>query len=265
MFAHIHGESFISNTEFEGYLTSEVIAYLATSLKTKSNDELTQIMSNCDEIAKVMLDPRIEFEKGLAAFSDKLTSQVKSLTSDQSILIPAGCYQHAMYLEISRQNNNLITLRLYNTGENVFSYHAYADVKGKLFIQPFVEISGVSEDKLLDPSFLRAYMEVERAPFPNTDDDRYKLLFQGLDGQLKRIAPDNSKLIPPQVSGTCTWSGLMAFVHTFLQPESYNQLIYEIGLESLCAYYQNLSSSLAQDPSAIALLKRGATHYQTKC
>lgn len=286
-FAHIHVESMIKGSPYQGYPSGKLISYLKKYLIT--NQELYQNIKEFKSLIKMLSDAESlchvastdtelaedfsDFKNRHTAFHDLFCKIIKDLKPGEKTLVDTGWVgiksSHSMKLSIEREKDETLHLMLFNTGDGI-EHHFSLEDQGKKFIQPFVEILDVKEKRLLDPLFTQAFLEillVTEHPSKQGDateygaDDLYGIILKGLGGTEAASTGNRNLFISPQESSICSWASLLAVLHTFLPTQDYYKIISDIAFDSLCAFYQSSKNELAIDEEKRHLLH----HASVRC
>lgn len=281
-FSHIHAEALIGGTSLEGNADEKVLTFLDTTLKANEEkwstrpwyQQVSRMVRDCLTLAEgpqgldqEMRNYDYSYDPRKKKLQDQLNQLVSALQPGQKTMVPAGWLEHSMKMGIERQADGKLTITLYNTGAGLPDYHAHIRHNGLDYYQPFVEVHDVDESKLYSNTFAGAYLQVmcvKYHPSNNQDlnisaADIYGLVIEGLGGRLITCRGDREKFMPPQNTGTCTWSSLLAVLFTELQIEDYYAFVGDILLDTMCAYYQSSKDELASDPMKRLLLNQSVT------
>lgn len=260
-FSAILLESMIQDSELEGNLVSTVLNYLDDYLETNQKN-----YQNILEFPKLLCMIKDAHSYGLNM------DHVVNLKVGDKTLVPIGWTGsprgHSMEMGIERESDGSLRILIYNLGEGC-QYHASLEENGKQLYQPFVEIKGVSEARLLDPDLLQSLVELDTyAAYPDNSQkkteygasDIYSLLLNSLGGTLIPCRGTRETFMRPQMSGTCTWSSLQAVFHTELPLPAYSKIITDISLDSLCGYYQSVKKNLVEDETSRNMLHHASVY-----
>lgn len=275
IYAHILLESMLKGTDLEGHVDKAMIQYLNQFLMANKGkyqeiqeySELlelysglmtfTDILSKDGPINSSSLNFSKEFNDRYDPFYSKLQGVLTGLKPGEQTLLPAGWTNktggHSMKLSIEKQQEGTFSLRLYNSGSGLSDYHYSFSEEGKTFYQPYLEITDVSEMRLLDPDFWRAYVEIMVVPGKNDKDTNYGshhiygIFLKGLDGKLAPPCSLKEKFMMDQQSGTCTWSSNLAVFHTLLPVKFYHSLLCDTSFDALCAHFQEFKGKILKN------------------
>lgn len=260
LFLHINGDAFGVKSGYEGYSISSAVGFLHKFLDIKSLKSMANALNRGVQFHEFFQnsfqtsDFCMHQKWRAAQFSKKLAY---ALSGNQGpILMQGGWFRHAIYFEIVPQADGRFTFRVFNTGEGLPSFHADLPVDGKQKYRCFYEVTDVEKEKLLNPTFLRAWIEIRSFSKEEEDGsnrkfiygstkygaaDIYEGLLQMLDG---KVSPPNlvqEQLMGAQRAGTCTWKGLCAWMKNYLSHKEFKRLKWELKQNSLLQFREQMS------------------------
>lgn len=301
LFAHIHGDSFISGSAhaavLEGHNLASTLEHYTQFLQSlPSNYNSPQIDLAAQSLKKaqnllwenqVFIAPSqlphktaiVERAKYLAKMVSELTDNPESPTKLKTpFTIPFGYTSnnggHAMMLQIVDSE-----LRVFNTGDGI-NYHLNKPMGGKIKYSPvlsFKDISLKSEDL---ERFFRGLLECLHPdpsdPLPLGEQPDADYIYQKLLPNLGGIAVNDSTMfheepkdfIMDQTAGVCAEKALHAFLRHHLplengEPVEYKRLQFLYKEETLKAYYQKYFAAPNSEPTELSLLlfQKALTKY----
>lgn len=273
IFANHLLEAMITGSNLEGNADGVVIDHIYNYLK--ANEEkfkdiekyplLLKLYSDMKEYNEAMqLDVPLQninesnfeskFMPRFNAFYDKLSTKINQLQEGEMTMLPAGWTGerggHSIKVGIERRENGNFCVRIYNSGDGLQDYHYSITEKGNTLYQPYLEISGISEENLLDPEFWQAYLEiltVSNDPYQYNSATQYGakefygLFMNALGGKVEPSCGIREKFMVDQFSGTCTFSSNQAVWHTLLPPKDFSNLSCNSAFDDLHAFNQKLN------------------------
>ena len=278
-FAHMHGEVFIANSGLEGETQGNMMKYLTAYLENSNLSEngkklLRTLKSSEEFFEKFPFDEMCDAGKVLAvrdSFCGLVNAKFKNLAAGEKLLMPTGWVStsggHAMYLEAMKQDNGKFTVRIFNSGAGLEN-HPKILLDNTYKSHPFLEIKNIEESRLGGKDFLSALLEINlctqdtsKTPTRYSQEDLYNILWPYLGGEKVDRAWKIDEFITPQPSGTCTWSSLMALAQSYLSPDEFSRMQYEIRLVSLCDFYNQRKENLQQNEEERMLFQKGAEQF----
>ncbi len=293
-FAHIQAEAVIQKSGLEGHAEEPVLTYLGDFLKTYEASYLTgdqegaEITKELPALIKMIDEARNlaraaksnqhintkrfeeDFSQRLLNFETLLSTTVEDLKPGEKTLVPVGWTGtksgHSMKLGIERDEEGKLDVVLYNTGSGLDSFHASLRNGNATYYQTFIRAENVSPQRLLDPLFVRALLELNVCPRDPVDQcdtkysakDIYALFQQGLDAKVITCEGVRDKFDLPRTAGICTWSSLLAVFHRVLSPKDYHKLNSDITFDGLCTYFQSVKSEIPVNEEKRLLLRHAA-------
>jgi hypothetical protein len=277
---HIHGDAFLEDSGLEGLPTQASLLLMRNMIRMYQSaygageTALSQVGSLLENAIVVERSP------SPADLHNEIQREIHSLQEGQSALVAGGWFGnithsdpesagHALYYEITRTGTNktgdsLFSVSIFNTGAGLQYHSKHVENSQKKYI-PILSRTGVSEASLLGETFINGLwticqdvamdMSARTTPIHYTAADVYKGLMSTLDGRQKSpisIDPataDVDRYIIPQQSGTCTWTGLMAFVRTKLNKPDFLRFQYYVGWQSLVGFFNAYKTSFTNEES----------------
>ena len=289
---HQFGDFFGENTGLEGYSQMQAFRFyraLIANLKSEEESEnLQRILKKLDqtigyskflsgdsllvkEILKT-IETTIGFSKFFHVSVDKFQSHLKQsleqLDPNESVILPGGwigkSVGHAMIYEVIKQSDQLFTVRLYNTGVGI-EHHVAETPHLKKKIIPYVEISSVPIEKLLDRPFLRAW-QMMLTEVPKGEGwkakDIYQALIRNIGGDIASIKYGHEDLMTPQRSGICSFASLNALLYHMNKDKNVSLKIRFLLLSSgIADYVQWNKDRFALEPQALNLFSKSVEEY----
>lgn len=288
VYTHIHLEALLENSDKEGAPSLLLLKYLSSYLQ--GNAERYKDMAGFSHVNAMLqkatsFAEKVEAEQSassmpaksasleellptLDTFTEGVRAEVGALRPGERTLFPSGWTGtpgHAMLMAVARQDDGKLTIRLYNSGAGL-SHHASLSMDGELLYQPFLDIQDVDIERFTAQPFLQALFEMyfvkydllNKTPTNYSDKELYDLFLCGLDGKVVTCALKGELFMKPQVSGTCSWSSLTAFLHSNLPQNEYRRLLYDIQLDSLCAAFRSAREEIEKNEESLFLLQQGA-------
>lgn len=171
---------------------------------------------------------------------------------------------HATVLEIEKQPNQNLTLRLYNLGDGA-RYHAHKEIGFETLYVTFMEYVHVPQNRLATQSFttfLSKALEGPPAFHGNwTSSHLYEVLLPSLGGQFSARKVDPHLLRPIQYIGNCPVASAFAVLDKLLFSEALAERIRFLTLSRIChGYFEQSKQSLSSGVGAKArrsLLQKG--------
>ncbi|MEI6790022.1 MAG: hypothetical protein WCK42_02445, partial [Myxococcaceae bacterium] len=186
------------------------------------------------------------FERGdLNATRNLLIKQLGDLEKGESLFLPAGWTKHAVLYQFTKQPNEQVGFRIFNSGEGISTYHT-TSIRGYTTQHfPFVEITDVAKDRITSFVFLKALQEIATpGVYKTTPQDFYEKLLTALDGKATQVKYDTSMFKDAQQSGTCSYfstswllsSSVTQFSKTDSDQEAAAQIEFLTSLKTLKSF-----------------------------
>lgn len=201
LFAHVHGDPFISETALEGYSKEQAMKFLAGELHAKIKalqaQEIrdagkiaayTQLLASIERglslaspslaasIENTLLLSGIRLPTGLGEkrYQESMQKAISQLRKGESVLIPGGWSGkpagHAMYFKYTRQEDGRFHVKIYNSGSGI-DHHESVDLiatggsdrspRLQTLHRPCLELENVSEANLTNPAHLKVLFELQ--------------------------------------------------------------------------------------------------------
>ena len=224
-----------------------------------------------------------------------LSEKLAALAPGKSLLLPGGWGGappgHVMYYQIisqahlpkgsasteeARDAPPLFTFKAFNTGAGIETYHPHPiNVgNGKELYAPYKAWQDVKLENLLRPAFIGSMIEVlvceeetlfsdgqkQIRPIRYSSRDIYEGVLVYLEGTPGE-ALDLNIHQTAQHSGTCSWSGLMAFARQALAPRAFAALQYRLGIDSLVAFHLKHRGHLHESAETLLLLEKSLAAF----
>lgn len=275
-FASIHAEALIKGSPLEGNQSIAVVTYLHDFLTFHADDygdianyehliKMTGDATTLGQAAKLDIPVtsfssferfKKEFNARHQPFHEQFCTIIQSLQPHEKTMTEIGWTAeksgHSMKLTIEKEPSGTLQLTVYNLGHGI-EYHDSLMEHGENLVLPFLTIAHVDQEKLLNPKFTKALLELMLIP-KHPDDavgatkygasDIYDLILKGLGGERLPCSGEREKFLPPQQAGICTWASLVAVLHGNLTLKDYYRLSCDVALDSLCAFYQQHQKEL---------------------
>lgn len=269
--AHFLGDAFITGVylgaeALEGQSFETVLSFIHKILKEHGNlicdqrtiDQISQFIVQVIEIATyaAALLRKLPTDKEQShAFAEWMIAKIKSLKSNQKLLIPGGWIGidhtpgHSMLYELHRNEDSSFDFSIYNSGDGIRN-HASHFMGLKQKYSPLLQQKKISLDTLARKEVWRGYFEycyIKPKGFSHGEYDIY-------EGFLKNIHPNFGQdhcqgkaesYITPQRAGTCSADAFFAFMHSNLPKIMYKRLKYVIKHHALQEYFMFVQSGLS--------------------
>ena len=270
---HQFGDFFGKNTGLEGRNPIQAFEFyrdlLSTLLLEQNQDSqyLQEVQNLLDKLDQAISLTKILYSN-VNEFQSELEQALKKLSPNESVFLPGGWAGpqggHAMVYEIIKLTENSFSFRLYNRGmgsEHHFS--VLSQLKNKIL--PFVEITNIPLESLLERPFLLAWQKIITViPIQKRweSHDIYQSLIQNLKGEISTIHYGEQDLMSPQRSGTCTFASLHALFHHLNIDKKISQKI-RFGLltSGLNHYVKWNKHRLSTDSQAQNLFSKSLEEY----
>lgn len=266
--AHIVCDSFVQDSQLEGAAPKNTSSWLIENLEHflpghQVLQDLKDFNARCKEITL----------ETLPTLSHTYTKAIKELEEGKRLLLPGGWLTittpvrgHFILYEFVKEPGGLFTLNVYNTGNGTESFHDLQHARGKLLIRPLMSFQGMTAKELFlgdenNPRFIQMLLEMQSTDRNLDQEDNAKLLYEDILGELApfRKPGVTAEFATPQRSGTCTYSGLIAFLRTQLSLDQFKALQLRIKMrELLISYNQVLLDDSEKGLQARYLLTKGA-------
>lgn len=264
-FTHIHSDSILKDTEYEGnnlFKTSAMMraflsqyqqrpGHLVPSSAEKGIDDIInmlQCIEKDDNDFQFLMDANISAEerkKRIQSRAQGIARTIKELPQGSSYIMNGGWTDrpcgHAMLYEFIKRKDNNYDLVIYNTGSGTENCHDILFLDGKQKIRPIKKIENVTpqqlflddsiKEKTLFEELLRLRIPAElscgdiRKGKPNAQSI-YEVIFGHLqDNPSSPVDQSTAGFMTAQRSGTCAWRVLTAFLHYKLNDKAAYKLI----------------------------------------
>ncbi len=204
---------------------------------------------------------REECLEKLQSFVQAISTKIHLLTVGEKLLLPLGWIGselaesgletlpgseggHTMLLEIERTDQDKFDIHVINSGGGL-SFHSSVQMGKKEKHSSVLVFKDITLKEISSQDWLRTVFE------PNTmfhvsgvtispkysETDIYKAIFLPFEKKRVRDLPEDIALLSSQLSGTCSFSVLLAYLKLSLSPDSYKKLKHDISMltyESAC-------------------------------
>lgn len=296
VYQHLLGDFFGKDTGLEGYVSHEMLNYVlslvsakAASLKNNplcQEDDKRDFCSSVFEVDKgdISLEMFSRLEKQLADaaemqlffegenpswYTEAFKLRTFYLKPGESFFFLGGWQGkttgHAVVYEVIRQNNGLLTFRIYNRGEGADRY-AQAMLDGKEQMMSFGEIVDISDKSLTNLLFLHGLREMNVRPTGNekdwTDFDFYTKLLSILDGKISHRVYTKDQMMRLLQVGHCSYLSLTALMNFQLGDKlTYTHWEVEMQFKTLWDYFLLNQPILSRDELNRRLLREGFVQF----
>lgn len=275
-FAHIHAESFIAHTEFEGHamepMIEQFLQYLPKNPKEEELQNLQKWFQECRElIQKFDLDryktPE-EIHKIKEPFSKHILEKVEQLKVGEGILLPAGWAGkptgHTMLLLLIKQKDGSLKALVFNSGAGL-RYHVSLYSQNILKYLPYMQITQVVPGGI-NENFLTALLEMNTvvygsAPTEYNAKDAYEKLFSTLGKTEMDPSALEEDFSPLALAGVCSWGAILGVARFALGSKSFDRLNFEIKLQSLVDFVNQFKQDLLKNPELLNLADKGCEQF----
>ncbi len=284
----ILGGHFGKGTKLEGYSPQEMLEYILTVLDRKITALHTHPLCSKDEIdlcktlglrggvdSKAFVAMFQQFRQarevgegiiiGFDAFSRQLSLKVDQLENGESFFYQGGWATedsgHAISVEIVKETNDHLTLRLYNRGAGL-EFHTQATIAGKNAFLPFTEIVHIPIGNLIRPTMIKSLHGLLQLPpekYKWDPVDFYQVLLPQLGGELSNKIYTVEHLMESLEVGHCSYLSLtaLAFFHLH-NPELYQRWEFELQLSTLWNYFEQHQDQLGTSERMRRLLQKSS-------
>lgn len=287
LFLHVLGDIFGESSGLEGNSQSVTIPY-----RTKMLEQIQKALENqtfiankaqidpCGLAANSKLSPDIPYDllrkvidqyKNAEALMQEfsagdlgktrvlLREQLSALEVGDALFLPAGWTKHAVLYQITKDPGQNYTLKIFNSGEGIGTYHLSIENAFKTQFFPFAGISEIHLDKITSFVFLKALQEIATPGVYNSKpEDFYGKLLVALDGKPDQTQYDASILKDPQLSGTCTYFPTTWLLSSTVDPKIAAQIEFLTGLKTL----QSFSNQKRDwNENSLSLLRKGLVFF----
>jgi hypothetical protein len=195
-----------------------------------------------------------------------LREEVAALDPGKTFFFSSGWQGHAIVYEVLKQPNQMLTLRIYNTGEGI-QYFKRAAVETDTLFMPFEEIVDIPSENFLHPVLIASLRQLhndDSKSHPLSADHLMNQILPELGGQLSDKIYSREELRSAQQSGTCSWLSLVAAFSQQLgnQPNA-RHFEFESQLKALTDFDRLFADTYQTDWQACNLLKAGIAAFST--
>ena len=294
-----------AESDYEGYWAPPAYRYLSRFLDIKNgitpDPAVSKLAGQFSQAARVVNDlfgPIRRADRGAGLdvgyvaqdaarnLRYHLKNHLDAVSSGESLLLPfgwSGDSPHAMIMEVIKQDDSTVTLRVFNTGAG-YRFHPFSEQTPVTHsghqlphpYRPWIERRDIPVANLLNPVWCQAWTEVmglaarsdSVSPTPWNEEDVYRRIIDPLGGVVTTPDVAESLLWTQQLSGTCVWASAMAVVRTHLTEKAlaadatssgcitdpFLRFSFEIKLASLTHYFREQYPSETLDPKTLSLL-----------
>ncbi len=264
--------------ELEGQLVSLSLEFIISLILLCRNDPLIdQETQNIDDLVSLLkealaysrllekcaTEPDFQL-RFLPLIHRMVKDKIHLLGEGEKLLLPAGwkntwsSTSHAMLLEISRNKDHTLSLKVLNTGAGI-QMHPMKGHAFKQLVDPAYCFDHVEEDQVLKTGLIEALFDLNTVSPKDrdyTEEDIYHLFFRRF-GQAPSRDYQSGQMccVTAQRSGTCSMRSILAYAHIVLGTSCYKRL--KIVMDTFVLEAISQSSSIAQselDPEYIFIL-----------
>jgi len=241
-------------TEAAKFMESRIKDYIKY-IKDSSNPKIeqqTNLLSNLQQQIKKAREFKQNILKESCETQKQLEESISQLEPHQSLLIPGGWRtshlsnnnnttdsNHTMLYEVMRQENGLLTWRIFNTGSGI-RHHRKSPLNAKY--DTVLELMDIPQSKMME--ILNQLILVQTKLHQHSKDQILRIIYQdciqkALDIGAKKIVHQNH-FQSAQRGGFCNWKSLKDYLKFHLPKEVYQNLkkfidfqVYESAKENL--------------------------------
>lgn len=245
LLVHITGEFFAKDTGLEGYDALGVLNYRYAILARKigafskqqysstsilamlgrNNIDLAASVEQAEKEASNLLDKVLgaidihnhiwpsggmKYFRNVDTAAVLLKSKLDNLKPGETLFFPGGWTTHAIYWEYTKQENGLLTLRLYNLGAGVSEFHPIKK-KGYRDKALFLERVNIPIENVVQRPVIEAIRQISlpsKTSHPWTEHDIYNTILPEIGGEVSPRQYSQEDLRHVQRSGTCAFISL---------------------------------------------------------
>lgn len=279
VFAHIHAEQYIANTDLEGSQTSVVLEQMLKYLKHWPNpsDQMKEIISELEITQKLIEKIKLKMARSASEiavaikdFCENVIPAIANLELHKGIILPSGWVGrpsgHEMYFQLVRETNNSLRTIVYNSGAGI-NYHPRIVFQGQIRFQPFLEKNSIEEKNIANSDYLGALLEMNHVLYEDNnrsteynEQDPYTLLSLA-EGNVVSPSDQFHHYIAPKAVGVCTWGALMAILLRNLPKTEYQNVDYFMRLKSLCDMYLHIEHKDYKTEESEMLLQKASEQF----
>lgn len=268
-FAHIVCDSFLGDSDLEGSLAELTAGWLIDNLeifdpRNRLIEDLRKLQTRAKEMNALKSPEKVK------ELADRYRGEIEKLSSGERFLLPGGWTEkkggHFILYEIIKEGLRY-TLNVYNTGAGSAIFHDLLYTRGKTLIRPLSSFQRMSLAQLLGGDSSRSdllQMLMEFTIIPHDLKDEHAAMIYG-----KILAPlkdfhkpgTPSEFATPQRSGTCAYSGLIAFLRNYMTIDPFKALQIKIKMQELLLAYNKVSplNDRSNEGAGVRyMLKKGA-------
>lgn len=236
--AHVLGDSFIKNTEFEGHVNSGTYTRLAAdylrSQETQSK-ETQRLLYTLDNPLDVR-NERLSAEDLRKKIKEVLKECPAGPNGEKRCILFGGWARHAIVYEVEKKANGKYVFRVYNQGQGAGAHEQVAASYRTKF-SGFYSIDDIDEKVLFKRSFLNN-LQTLTSKGPGADKILYQQILPILGTKYEKIdetAPFQ-QFLDVQSAGTCVYRSPQAFMARALSREEYRHFHFGYRLYLLQGY-----------------------------
>lgn len=222
LLAHVLGDSFAKGSGLEGYSSKEMRKFIQDALvqrKSLAEDPTPydEILSQFQKAERFDAALRSGPETLLQTFQNELSHLKKGEKCFLQAGWTSGTTGHAVVLEIRRQENNLFTFRIYNSGEGI-EYHEKMVQNHQTHFSRFFELQDIHLERIANLSFCKSLcmMLQKTPPYGEWNGvELYESLALHLDGKQIEQDADSEHMSQQDSVGFCTYLSLAFWMQDF--------------------------------------------------
>lgn len=214
-------------------------------------------------------------EPSLLEFRDLLKGSLLALHPKESLFFPTSWSGHAIVFELTREDDNHLRFRMFNSGDAINTYHVTSVLGHQVKYSPYVELNQVPIENMTSLVVLSALKEVYSPKGQSSrPEDFYERFLPSLGGKVAPPTYDEDFFKDPQNSGTCSYASLpwvmsscvpdpSGTMSTKEQENIGGRVEYLIKLRTLFDYatLMDADEKMQNDEEARNLLQKGMTYF----
>jgi hypothetical protein len=214
--------------------TDQELSLLHALPEKKSSD--SDIVGNAISKLDFALEILELLDKDPVAADRTLRSKTAKLDVGASYVLPIGWHGdpagHAMMLEVEKEADNQVMIRVYNLGAGISQYHAGEKIHGENLVLPFHEIVNVDGTRLFGGGFVSmlAYMSKNKPMIQNEHNSvkwdhssMYEVILGAVGGDVSSRSVPSSSLRTMQYNGNCAMASALAIVDKLLVSDALSE------------------------------------------
>lgn len=218
-------------------------------------EKIETFFENCEVMPNNL--NRFEIQK----LADMYMNRIRSLQPKQSISFEGGWINketikgHYLIYTFTKQENGNYDIYIYNTGDGV-QYHSSQTIQEGLqtdtLICPYVKFQSVPPEKIgispniVNSGFFSRLIEISNGHYLSNSAELIYESFLGFGRFYPYLVEPigETSYVPPQKSGTCTYTVLMARLRSeFASEEEYRKFDFALKYNSLKVLFETIESS----------------------